>query len=92
MITLLKKLWKKMLYDEMAAARWIRGILLWASGMAISILAFPIEVVQTWGLRDWAYRAGVAGAMGAAGMITAGQKNPSPEKLKEEIEALPPKP
>jgi hypothetical protein len=74
-ITLLGKLWTKMLYDEMAAARWWRGFLLWFAGMALSILAFPVEVVQTWGPRDWAYRAAVAGVMGAAGMITAGQKN-----------------
>lgn len=76
MITLLKKLWVKILYDEMAIARWGRGVLLWVAGMGISVLAYPIEVVQTWNLRDWGYRLVVAGVMGGAGMVTAGQKNP----------------
>ena len=92
MITLFRKLWKKILYDEMAVVRWGRGFLLWAAGMLLAVLAYPIEVVQTWTLRDWGYRAGVAGAMGFAGMMTAGQKNPPPEKLREELDALPPKP
>ena len=81
MITLLKKFWRKILYDEMAVARWGRGFLLWLAGMAMSVLAYPIEVVQTWGARDWAYRCAAAGVMGVAGMITAGQKNtPRAEK------------
>ena len=76
MIPLLTGIWKKILYDEMAVARWSRGFLLWLGGMAVSVLAYPIELVQTWGPRDWAYRIGAAGALGVAGIITAGQKNP----------------
>ena len=89
MIKLWKKFWKKLLYDELAAARWGRGFLLWVGGMAVSVLAYPIELVQTWGPRDWAYRIGAAGALGFAGIITAGQKNPSPEKIKEELSKVP---
>ena len=85
MLTLFVKLWKAALYDEMAVKRWGRGFLLWAGGMATSVLAFPIEVVQTWGPRDWAYRVAAAGALGIAGLVTAGQKNPTPEQLRAEL-------
>ena len=88
MITMLSKLWKRILYDEMAAARWGRGFLLWLASMSVSVLAFPIEVVQTWGVRDWMYRLAAAGVMGAAGLVTAGQRNPPPEQIKAELEAI----
>lgn len=91
MITLLKKLWSKILYDEMAVARWGRGMLLWLGGMAVSVLAYPIEVVQTWTVREWTYRIGAAAALGFAGLVTAGQKNPPPEKIRDELATLPPK-
>ena len=89
MIKLWKKFWKKLLYDELAAARWGRGFLLWVGGMAVSVPAYPIELVQTWGPRDWAYRIGAAGALGFAGIITAGQKNLPPDKIKEELSKVP---
>ena len=89
MIPLFRNVFKKILYDEMAAARWGRGFLLWVGGMAVSVLAYPIELVQTWGPRDWVYRVGAAAALGMAGMITAGQKNLPPDKIKEELSKVP---
>lgn len=91
MIPLLRKFFQRLFFDELAAVRLLRGFLLWVAGLAVSVLAYPIEVVQAWGPRDWAYRMAVAGAMGAAGMITAGQKNPTPEALRTEL-GLPPPP
>ena len=89
MIPFLKKLWMKFFFDEMAAARLMRGFLLWASGMGVSVLAYPIEVVQTWQVKDWAYRCAVAGVMGVAGMVTAGQKNRTPEEIRAALQSLP---
>lgn len=82
MIPFFVKLWKKFWTDEMAAARLMRGFLLWGGGMAVSVLAYPIELVQTWTPREWAYRVAAAGALGFAGMITAGQKNRSPDEIR----------
>jgi hypothetical protein len=94
MIPLIKKFFRNLFFDEMAAARLMRGFLLWLSGMAVSVLAYPMEVVQAWNMKDWGYRMAVAGVMGAAGMITAGQKNPTADQIRtvanEPVGAPPP--
>lgn len=89
MIPLFKKLIFKFFYDEMAAARWLRGGLLFAGGMAVNVLAFPFTVVQAWTLQEWGYRVAAAGALGFAGTIAAGQRNKTPEEIRAELSALP---
>ena len=91
MIPFIIKAWKKFWMDEMAAARIFRGFLLWSGGMAVSVLAFPYDDVITWTTREWAYRVAAAAALGFAGLISAGQRNPTPEAIRAELEALPPK-
>jgi hypothetical protein len=91
MIPFFVKLWRTFWMDEMAAARIFRGFLLWSGGMAVSVLAFPYDDVITWTTREWAYRVAAAGALGFAGLISAGQKNQSPEQIRAELAALPPK-
>jgi hypothetical protein len=91
MIPFFVKAWKKFWTDEMAAARIFRGFLLWTGGMAVSVLAFPFDDVVTWTGREWAYRCAAAGALGFAGLISTGQKNQTPEQIRAELEALPPK-
>lgn len=87
MIPLFGKFFKSLFYDEAAAAKWVRSFLLWAGAMATSVLAFPFTVVQAWTKQEWAYRFVAAGVIGFAGLISVGQKNQTPEKLVQEIEA-----
>ena len=89
MIPLIQKLIFKFFYDEMAAARWLRGGLLFVGGMAVNVLAFPFTVVQAWTLQEWGYRVAAAGALGFAGTIAAGQKNQEPEQIRDALSALP---
>ena len=91
MIPFFVKAWKTFWMDEMVAARIFRGFLLWAGGMAVNVLAFPWVVVAAWTWQEWAYRVAAAGALGVAGMVSAGQKNQTPEQIRAELEALPPK-
>lgn len=88
MIPLFKKLFQKLFFDELAAARLLRGFLLWVGGMAVSVLAYPFDNVVTWTMKEWAYRVAAAGALGFAGMVTAGQKNQTPEQIRAELDAL----
>ena len=88
MIPLIVKAWKRFWTDEMAAARIFRGFLLWTGGMMVNVLAFPWPIVQAWTWQEWGYRVAAAGALGFAGMITAGQKNQTPEQIKAELEAI----
>ena len=92
MIPLFKKLIFAFFYDEKAAARWLRGGLLFIGGMAVSILAYPFVVIREWTAQEWIYRVAAAGALGFAGTITAGDKNPSPEKLAAELGLPKPEP
>jgi len=73
-ITLVRNLIRALLYDELAVRRWIRGGLLWLGTLASQLMADPTW--ETWTLRQWLTRAGVAAIVGAGGMVTAGEKNP----------------
>lgn len=92
MIPLFKKIIFKFFYDELAAARWLRGGLLFAGGMAVNVLAFPFSVVQAWTLQEWGYRVAAAGALGFAGTIAAGQKNLTPDEIRAIASTQPPAP
>ena len=82
MIPYLARLWKSFWMDEMVASRIFRGFLLWAGGMAVSILAFPFDDVVTWTTREWLYRVAAAAALGFAGLVSAGQKNPPADEIR----------
>ena len=91
MIPFIVNAWKSFWMDEMAAARIFRGFLLWVGGMAVNILAFPWTVVAAWTWQEWGYRIAASGALGFAGIVSAGQKNLTPEQMRAELDALPPK-
>jgi hypothetical protein len=75
MIPLFKRLWFALWYDELAARRWARGVLLWAATAGTAVMAVGPEVAATWTAKQWAMRLAFAGLAGAAGMITAGERN-----------------
>lgn len=79
MITLWRKFWHALLWDELAARRWLRGAVLCVGGAGITVASVGWDVAQGWTLRDWAGRLVFAAVLGAGGMITAGEKNPKPE-------------
>lgn len=89
MITLIRTVIWKFFYDPVAAARWLRGGLMFLGGMGVNILAFPLEVVETWTVKQWAFRIAAAGAMGLAGTIVGGEKNKPIEAVRKELSALP---
>ena len=82
MIPFIVRMWKTFWMDEAAASRIFRGFLLWCGGMAVNVLAFPWTVVQAWTISEWLYRVAAAGALGFAGMISAGQKNPTADEIR----------
>ncbi len=77
MIPLILRLWRAFWRDEMFAARWARGVLLWAGAVATQ-LSLSGEAVTSWTIRRWAIALVIAAAIGGAGLITAGQPNPRP--------------
>ncbi len=78
MIPLIRRLWTGFWFDEMKAARWARGFLLWAGAVAAQIAIAGVDAVATWDRTRWGIALGVAALTGAAGLITAGQRNPRP--------------
>lgn len=78
MIPLVQKLIYALLWDELAARRWVRGFLLWAGGAAVMVASVGWEVAQAWSVREWVGRLAIAGILGAGGMVTAGERNPRP--------------
>ncbi len=79
MIPLITRLWRAFWHDEMFAARWARGFLLWLGSMAAQVVAAGLEVAERWTLRQWVLRLVVAAVVGAAGLINLGQPNPKKE-------------
>lgn len=88
MIKLLRSVVVDLLWNEQKARIWLRGALLWAATAAAQVVAYPPEVVSTWGLKDWASRFAIAGAAGFAGLLAAGQRNPTPEQMADSVEAV----
>lgn len=66
---------KRIKGDRMKLARYSRGILLWAATATGQVLTVGIDVASEWTPRQWGARLFVAGLAGAAGIITAGEKN-----------------
>lgn len=62
--------------DEMKLARYSRGVLLWAATAVGQVVASGIDTAAKWTPKQWGMRLFVAGLAGAAGLITAGQRNP----------------
>jgi hypothetical protein len=88
MITLLKHLLWQLLFDELAAVRWLRGIGGFLAGLAMTILPILLPAdgwatLQTWGAREWLGRLIAATLAALPMMITAGQRNQSPEQIAE---------
>ena len=83
MIPLLRKLVYALLWDELAARRWVRGFLLWLGGAGTTVMAVGWDVAREWTPREWAGRMVFASVLGVAGMVTAGEKNPKPGALLE---------
>lgn len=71
MIPLFRRLWRLLLWDELAATRWLRG----------GLLAASISVVQVAPPAGWERARFVLALVlaGAAGMVTAGEKNGAPK-------------
>jgi hypothetical protein len=86
MIPLVRRLVHALLWDELAAKRWVRGFFLWLGGAAVMVASVGWEVAQGWSVKEWVGRLAIAGIAGIGGMITAGEKNPKAE------EAPPPAP
>ena len=82
MIPLIKKWWMALWFDPTSAAKLLRSTALFVGGMAISVLAFPFAIVKEWTLMEWFYRFLAAGAIGFAGTIGAGQKNPTADQIR----------
>lgn len=81
MIPLVKRLFHALLWDELAARRWIRGLLLWLGGAGIQVVSVGWDVAQGWSWREWSGRMLVAGILGLGGMVTAGERNARPSPL-----------
>ncbi len=78
MIPLVRSIVHALLWDPLAARRWIRGFLLWLGGSAVMVASVGWEVAQAWPFREWVGRLAIAGILGLGGMVTAGEKNPKP--------------
>lgn len=75
MLTLIRKLFDKILFDDKAVARWLRGTLL---GFAGTGLAFSEQLAAVLPGSVAAEKIKVAAVVAGfvAGMVTAGDKNP----------------
>jgi hypothetical protein len=87
MIPLLSRLWASLLYDEMAARRWLRGALVTFALAGAQLAAASPEAAAQWTRREWAVRIAFALVGGLGVMINLGQPNP-----KEAPHAEPPSP
>ena len=79
---LLRKAWKALVNDEMAARRWARGLLI---GFGVSGVGAVPYAPEGWRLY-LVLGAGLAGCIGA--LINLGQKNPSPEAVTSAVEQV----
>jgi hypothetical protein len=66
---------KRIKRDNMKLARYSRGVLLWAATATGQVLAVGIDAASTWTPKQWGARLLVAGLAGAAGLVTAGERN-----------------
>lgn len=74
MIPLIKKLLRKLLYDDLAVRRWARSIMFGACGMGVAFADQLAGLIESPGVvRNIKIAGVVCGALGGA--ITAGEKN-----------------
>jgi hypothetical protein len=66
---------KRIKRDNLKLARYSRGFLLWGATALGQVLAAGIDTASTWTPKQWGARLFVAGLAGAAGLVTAGQRN-----------------
>ena len=64
--------------DESKLARYSRAFVLWAFGIVSQVTMVGPDVVQAWSLKRWAWGLGLAALAGIGGLISVGQKNPTP--------------
>jgi hypothetical protein len=69
-IPLLRNAWKSLTTDEMAARRWIRGLLVGFGVSGIGAVPYAPEKWRLWVLLG----SGLSGCIG--GLISVGEKNP----------------
>lgn len=77
----------KLLNDELAVRRWARSLLMVLGGGAIQVASVGWDVASQWTAREWAGRLALACVLGAAGAITAGEKNAAPSSPSVEPKA-----
>jgi len=82
MVPLFKKLWFALWFDEVAAKRWLVGLMTWLGSIATNVLAYPWEDVKTWDYYQWSFRCAAAGALAIGVMIATGQKNHSEDQIR----------
>lgn len=88
MIPAFRRFVNDLLFNEQKARIWLRGFLLWAATVGGQVVAYPPEVVATWGVKDWALRFGIAALAGLAGLLAVGQRNPSPEAVADAVRTV----
>jgi hypothetical protein len=74
MITLIKHMFAKLLYDELAVRRWLRAGLLFAGTAGVAFADQLAALVQDEGLARYLKIGGIVCAA-AGGAVTAGEKN-----------------
>lgn len=78
MLTLLKRLWRKLLYDEMAVRRWGRAGLMAVAGSGLAFADGIAGVLEAPGaVRAIKLTAVIAGFLSVA--INLGDRNPRPQ-------------
>jgi hypothetical protein len=75
MIPLIRSFVLELLYSPEAARVWFRSFLAWASGVGAQVVAAPPGEIAKWTLKDWVIRCAIAGVLGFALMLKAGEKN-----------------
>ena len=89
MLPLIKKLWFALWFDEVAAKRWLAGVLVWLATTGGQVLAYPFDDVATWTFREWLYRIVVSGVAATGVMVATGQKNHTVEQIQAIAAATP---
>lgn len=79
MIPLIRSFVHELLWSPERARVWLRALLGWGATAAAQVVAAPASEVAAWTAKDWAVRLGIAGILGFALLLKAGDKNPKPE-------------
>jgi len=71
----IKRFVHDLLFSPERATLWFRGIATWIATAAASVVAYPVETIQTWKFRDWLLRWAICSVGALAVMKKAGDKN-----------------